>query len=113
MGVGITTRVIGGEEFSRGLDDLTPDKVVGKQFAYGKGCGDCHYTGYRGRTAIFEIMQVTERVRQLMMDAVPTSRLREAALEDGMRTLRDSGLLAIFDGITTIEEIVRETIVTM
>jgi type IV pilus assembly protein PilB len=93
--------------------ELTPAQVVGKKFAYGKGCADCHYTGYRGRTAIFEIMQITERLRQLMMDNVPTSRLREAALEDGMRTLRDSGLLSIFDGVTTIEEIVRETIVTM
>jgi len=93
--------------------ELTPDMVVGKKFAFGKGCADCHYTGYRGRTGIYEIMSVSERVRQLIMDNVPTSRIRDAALEDGMSTLRESGLLAIFDGITTIEEVVRETIATM
>jgi type IV pilus assembly protein PilB len=90
--------------------DLSPDRVAGKKFAYGKGCPECHYTGYKGRTAIFEIMRVSERIRGLIMDNVPTSRLREAALEEGMRTLRDSGLLSIFDGMTTIEEIVRETV---
>ncbi len=58
-------------------------------------------------------MTVSERVRQLIMDNVPTSRIRDAALEEGMSTLRESGLLAIFDGITTIEEVVRETIATM
>ena len=93
--------------------ELTPDQVAGKQLAFGKGCEHCHYTGYRGRQGIFEIMNVTERVRQLIMDAVPTSMIREAALEDGMRTLRDSGLRAIFDGVTTIEEVVRETMATM
>lgn len=93
--------------------DLTMSQVAGKQFAYGKGCADCHFTGYRGRTAIFEIMTVTERIRELIMDNVPTSRIREAALEEGMRTLRDSGLVAIFDGVTTIEEVVRETIATV
>ena len=93
--------------------ELTSDQVSGNKFAFGKGCEDCHYTGYRGRTGVFEIMTVTERIRQLIMDNVPTSRIREAALEEGMRTLRDSGLFAIFDGITTIEEVVRETIATM
>ena len=58
-------------------------------------------------------MTVTERIRQLIMDNVPTSRIREASLEEGMRTLRESGLFAIFDGITTIEEVVRETIASM
>jgi type IV pilus assembly protein PilB len=93
--------------------ELTPDQVVGKKFAFGKGCADCHYTGYRGRTGIYEIMTVSERIRQLIMDNVPTSRIRDAALEEGMTTLRESGLLAIYDGITTIEEVVRETIATM
>ncbi|MHC4473478.1 MAG: GspE/PulE family protein, partial [Planctomycetota bacterium] len=93
--------------------ELAPDQVMGKKFAFGKGCQECHYTGYRGRTGIFEIMSVTERIRQLIMDNVPTSRIREAALEEGMRTLRESGLFAIFDGITTIEEVVRETIASM
>jgi len=93
--------------------ELRPEEVTGKRFAYGKGCETCHYTGYKGRTAIFEIMRVTDRIRELMMDNVPTSQLRRAALEEGMRTLRESGLLAIYDGVTTIEEVVRETIASM
>ena len=93
--------------------ELRPEDVMGKKFAFGKGCDDCHYTGYRGRVAIFEIMTVSERIRELIMDNVPTSRLRQAALTEGMRTLRESGLLAIYDGLTTIEEVVRETIATM
>jgi len=93
--------------------DLRPEQVKGKKFAYGKGCESCHYTGYKGRVGIFEIMRVTDRIRELMMDNVPTSQLRDAALEAGMRTLRESGLLAIFDGVTTIEEVVRETIASM
>ncbi len=101
-----------GEEALMELE-LGPDDVVGKKFAYGKGCPECHFTGYRGRTGLFEIMRVTERIRQLILDNVPTSRIRDAALEEGMRTLRESGLLAIYDGITTIEEVVRETIATM
>ncbi len=93
--------------------ELTPDQVEGKEFSFGKGCPDCHYTGYRGRTGIFEIMRVTDRIRNLIMDNVPTSRIREAALEEGMTTLRESGLLAIYDGVTTIEEVIRETIATV
>jgi len=93
--------------------ELRTEDVMGKKFAFGKGCEDCHYTGYRGRVAIFEIMTVSERIRELIMDNVPTSRLRQAALTEGMRTLRESGLLAIYDGLTTIEEVVRETIATM
>jgi type IV pilus assembly protein PilB len=93
--------------------ELTPDQVAGKKFAFGKGCDKCHYTGYRGRTGLFEIMTISERLRQLMMDNVPTSRIRDAALEEGMSTLRESGLSAIYDGVTTIEEVVRETIASM
>ena len=89
---------------------LTPREIEGRTFRYGKGCANCHHTGYRGRQAIFEILLVSERLRQMITENVSTDRIREAALEEGMRTLRDSGLLAIYDGITAVEEVIRATV---
>jgi type IV pilus assembly protein PilB len=88
---------------------LTPDDIKGKSFAWGRGCEACNGTGYRGRQAIFENMILTDRIKSLVMQSASTEQIRHAAREQGMRTLRDSGLLAIFDGHTTIEEVVRET----
>jgi type IV pilus assembly protein PilB len=93
--------------------NLTPGDVGSRKFLYGKGCETCHFTGYRGRVAIFEILVVSEPIRQLIMDSAPTAAIRDRARADGMRTLRESGLMAIFDGLTTVEEILRETIETL
>jgi type IV pilus assembly protein PilB len=92
--------------------ELTPSAVEGREFYYGKGCKKCNNTGYKGRIALFEMMIINDRLRDLMMNHASTAELRAAAREDGMRTLRDSGLLHIYDGITTIEEVVKETIAT-
>jgi type IV pilus assembly protein PilB len=92
--------------------ELTPDAVKGRTFFYGKGCDQCNGTGYKGRLGIFEIMVITEEIRQLILQESSTDMIRDVARKGGMRTLRDSGLLAIFDGLTTIEEVVRETIFT-
>jgi len=89
--------------------DLSREEVGERPFYFGKGCEKCHHTGYRGRTGLFEIMILNEPLRQLILDQAPLGRLREAAREQGMRTLRESGLQAVFDGITTVEEVVRET----
>jgi type IV pilus assembly protein PilB len=89
---------------------LTPGDVKGKKFCFGRGCAKCNNTGYKGRQAIFEIMLLTERMKEQIMKAASTEQLRHSAREQGMRTLRESGLLAIFDGHTTIEEVVRETL---
>ncbi|HMQ20919.1 MAG TPA: ATPase, T2SS/T4P/T4SS family, partial [Planctomycetota bacterium] len=83
--------------------------LADKEFYYGKGCDRCNHTGFRGRVAIFEIMQVSEDIKNLVLDGAPTSALRRQARMDGMRSLRESGLLAIFDGLTTVEEVLRET----
>jgi len=91
---------------------LTPRDVRGKKFCWGKGCSNCNNTGYRGRMAIFEMMLVTDRIKELVMKQASTEQIRHVAREQGMRTLRESGLLAIFDGHTTIEEVVRETLFT-
>jgi type IV pilus assembly protein PilB len=88
---------------------LAPDEMEGKNFCYGKGCQRCNNTGYRGRIAIFEIMIISDTIRELIMKSESATTLRAIARQEGMRTLRESGLLHIFDGITTIEEVVRET----
>jgi len=91
---------------------LTANDTKGKMFCFGKGCANCNNTGYRGRMAIFEMMLLTDRVKELIMKSASTEQLRHVAREQGMRTLRESGLLGIFDGHTTIEEVVRETLFT-
>jgi len=89
--------------------ELSPSQVEGKKFAYGKGCPKCNGTGYKGRLAIFEMMLVSDAIRNLIMDGAPTAQLRTVSREEGMRTLRESGLLAIFDFTTSVEEVLRET----
>ena len=88
---------------------LTPDDVKGKKFHYGRGCNRCNGTGYRGRIGIFEIMVFNDDIRDLIMKQASTSVLRAAGQKVGMRLLRDNGLAAIYDGITTIDEIAKET----
>lgn len=88
---------------------LTPDDIKGKKFYYGRGCNKCNNTGYRGRTGIFEIMTFNDEIRDLIMNQASTNVLRAAGQKAGMRLLRDNGLVAMYDGITTIDEIVKET----
>jgi type IV pilus assembly protein PilB len=90
--------------------ELRPDDVVGKRFYYGKGCDNCNNTGYKGRMGIYEIMLLDDEMRDMIIKHASTQVLRAESRKRGMRTLRMSGLLAIYDGVTTIEEVVRETI---
>jgi type IV pilus assembly protein PilB len=89
---------------------LMPEDVGDKTFYYGKGCDQCNNTGFRGRTGLFEIMVMNDELRDLIMNHASTSVLRDAAKRAGMKTLRENGLSVIYDGITTIEEVVRETL---
>jgi type IV pilus assembly protein PilB len=89
---------------------ITPEDIKDKKFYYGRGCSNCNNTGYRGRTGIFEIMLFNDEMRDLIMGQASTNVLRAAAQKAGMRLLRDNGLAAIYDGITTIDEVVKETI---
>ena len=76
----------------------------------GRGCDDCNHSGYRGRMAIFEIMKLDDQLREMIMQETSTNILRAEAKKRGMRTLRENGLMAIYEGQTTIDEVVRETI---
>jgi type IV pilus assembly protein PilB len=89
---------------------LRPEDVGDKKFFYGRGCDVCNNTGYRGRTGIYEIMAMNDELRELIMNRASTNVLRDAARKNGMRMLRENGLLLIYDGITTIEEVSRETL---
>jgi len=89
---------------------LRPEDVKGKKFYHGRGCSHCNNTGYRGRTAIFEIMMFNDEIRELIVEQASTNVIREAAQRGGMRLLRDNGLADIYDGITSVEEVVKETI---
>ncbi len=89
---------------------LTPEVVRVKIFYYGRGCDRCNNTGYRGRMGIFEIMTFNDEMRELVMNHASTNVLRNAARKGGMRMLREKGLNAIYNGLTTIEEVVKETV---
>jgi len=89
---------------------LTPDDIKDKKFFYGRGCKKCNKTGYRGRTALFEIMEFNDEIRDLIMNQASTSVLRAAAQKAGMRLLREGGLAQIYNGVTTIDEVIKETI---
>ena len=95
------------------LMELGPDAdlVRGRTLSYGKGCDKCHHTGYRGRTGLFEIMTIDDEIRRLIEANASIEELREAALTGGMRSLREAGLRAAAEGRTTIEEVLRETLV--
>ena len=90
--------------------NLTPDQVRGKKFYYGKGCDRCNSTGHRGRMGLFELLVVDDDIRDLISSGASTDALRQACRKIGMFTLRESGLNALFSGQTTIEEVVRETV---
>jgi type IV pilus assembly protein PilB len=92
--------------------ELTQSDVQGRTFFYGKGCRECNNSGYKGRVALFEIMQMTDRLRDVIMTGASTQEVQKLAREEGMKTLRDAGLIHIYDGVTTIEEVVKETIVS-
>jgi type IV pilus assembly protein PilB len=90
--------------------ELRTEDVKGKVFYYGKGCSVCNNTGYKGRFGLYEIMTLDDDMRDMIIQHASSQVLRLEAKKRGMRTLRQSGLLAIYDGITSIEEVVRETL---
>ena len=76
----------------------------------GAGCKTCNSTGYKGRIGLYEVMEVTDEIRELILIGASALELRKRAIEDGMISLRESGLAKIRNGVTTIEEVVRETV---
>lgn len=89
--------------------NIKPEQVIGQKFFYGRGCKECKNSGYRGRTAIFESIYCDPTFVDNILQKASASKMRAAAQRAGMVTLRDSGISKIFAGVTTIEEIVKET----
>ena len=88
---------------------LSPHEVGDKKFFKGRGCDDCNGTGYKGRKGIFETLRIGDTLREMINQRAPGVVLRQKAIELGMRTLREEGLDAIFNGETTVEEILKYT----
>ncbi|NBQ23915.1 MAG: pilus assembly protein PilB [Verrucomicrobia bacterium] len=91
------------------LLSLKPEDVAGKELFYGSGCGECNDTGYKGRKGIYELLRISESVRSLINERAPTVVIRQKAIEEGMITLREDGLRSIFNGDSSIEEVMKYT----
>jgi len=103
------------QDFEPGPDllmelNLRPGDVRGQKFFYGRGCDRCNNTGHKGRTGLHELILINDELRDLISAGVSADELRNACKKMGMSTLRESGLRALADGVTTIEEVVRETV---
>ncbi len=86
------------------------DEVKQLKLYKGKGCYTCNNTGYKGRIGLFEVMEITDDVRELILAGASSIELKRKAVEEGMINLRESGLQKLRDGVTTVEEVVRETV---
>jgi type IV pilus assembly protein PilB len=89
---------------------FTPEEAKTTKVYKGKGCDRCNNSGYKGRTGLYEVMEITDEVRELVLVGASALELKKKAIEQGMLTLRRSGLIKIGQGITTIEEVVRESV---
>jgi len=89
--------------------ELSKRDMGDRKFFYGKGCDACNHTGYKGRKGIYELMKITDPLRELINERAPTVVLKQKAIELGMVTLRQDGLRSIFAGDTTIEEVLKYT----
>jgi type IV pilus assembly protein PilB len=90
--------------------DLSPDDVIGKRFYHGRGCSTCNGSGFKGRVGLFELMPINDRLRELINQGASSEKVRDVALQTNMISLRTSGLEKIFNGVTSIDEVIRETV---
>ncbi|MFI5460503.1 MAG: GspE/PulE family protein [Isosphaerales bacterium] len=88
---------------------MTPDQASTKKFYYGKGCEKCNNTGYKGRQGIYELLVMNDTLREMVVAETSLDEFRDACRKFGMRTLRETGMQMIHTGITSIEEVLRET----
>jgi len=88
---------------------LSPHEIGDKDFYTGQGCDVCNHSGYKGRRGLFELLDINDTLCDLITDRVPTVVLKQKAIEMGMTTLREDGLRCIYDGSTSIEEVLKYT----
>ena len=89
--------------------NIPESELQDKHFYIGKGCSNCDHTGYKGRIAILEIMKINDEIHSLIIEQSSTETIRNAARRNGMHTLAEGGLNAAYNGLTTLEEVIRET----
>ncbi|HSC78353.1 MAG TPA: type IV-A pilus assembly ATPase PilB [Candidatus Acidoferrales bacterium] len=89
----------------------SPDEAKATKVYKGKGCERCNGSGYKGRTGLYEVMEINDELRELVLVGASALELKKKAIEQGMITLRRSGLIKIAQGMTTIEEVIRETVI--
>ncbi|MDT8390781.1 MAG: ATPase, T2SS/T4P/T4SS family [Lentisphaeria bacterium] len=89
--------------------NMSREELGGRKFYYGKGCANCNNAGYKGRVGIFELLRISPAIQTMINDRLPTSAIRNKAIEEGMQLLRYAGIRKILDGITTVEEVVQYT----
>jgi type IV pilus assembly protein PilB len=88
---------------------LTPEEAEGYAFCRGRGCIHCNNTGYKGRTGVYEVLPVSPSIRDLILDRAPTSAIKKQGMAEGMVTLRQDGLSKLKEGLTSAEEVLKET----
>jgi len=86
------------------------DEIGTFKLLKGRGCANCNNTGYRGRVGLYEVMEISDEIRELILSGASSMELRRRSLEEGMISLRGSGLKKLRDGMTSVEEVVRETV---
>lgn len=91
--------------------NMTPDQLKGRKFYYGEGCSKCNNLGFKGRTGLYELVLINDDIRDLISRGASTDQLRDYCRKVGYQGLRDAGIQALYDGITTLDEVVRETVV--
>jgi type IV pilus assembly protein PilB len=89
---------------------FAPDEVKSLKVKRGRGCETCKNTGYRGRIGLFEVLLFTDEIRDMILTGASSIELKRRAVEEGMVTLRTAGLHKIREGVTTLEEVLRETV---
>ena len=89
---------------------FSPEEVKTTRVYHGKGCATCNGTGYKGRAGLYEVMEITDELRELILVGASALELKKKAIEGGMITLRRSGLIKCAAGVTTLEETLRETV---
>jgi type IV pilus assembly protein PilB len=88
----------------------SPEEASKITVQHGKGCGTCNNTGYKGRVGLYEVMEINDELRELILVGASALELKKKAMEQGMITLRRSGLQKVASGLTTMEEVLRETV---
>jgi type IV pilus assembly protein PilB len=88
---------------------ISPHEIGDKNFYFGRGCEVCNFTGYKGRKGIYELLHISDPIREMINERAPGVVLKQKAIELGMTTLREDGLRSIYEGETTIEEVLKYT----